>query len=58
MNSSLQSLGTDRIENTVSKNNPIFVGVFTDKLLRNGLHNPVGVLLNAYCGRYLATAAV
>jgi hypothetical protein len=49
----------DRIENTVSSNAPIIVGVFTDPLLRNGLYNPVVQLLRAYMlGRYLAKATV
>jgi hypothetical protein len=39
---------TDRIENTVSNDTHI-VGVFTDPLLRNGLHNPVLLL----CARML-----
>jgi hypothetical protein len=37
----------DGIENAFSKNTPIVVGVFSDPLLRNGLHNPVVQLLLA-----------
>jgi hypothetical protein len=32
--------------------------LFTEPLLRNGLHNPVVLLLLLCCGRYLATAVV
>jgi hypothetical protein len=41
--------------NTVSNNTPIVVGVFTDPLLRNGLQNPVILLLRELPsnGRYL-----
>jgi hypothetical protein len=37
----------DRIENAVSNNTPIVVGLFADPLLRNGFHNPVVLLLRA-----------
>jgi hypothetical protein len=40
-------LCTDRIENTVYNNIPVVVGVFTDQWLKNGLHNPVVLLLRA-----------
>jgi hypothetical protein len=35
----------DRIENTIPNNTPIVVRVFTDPLIRNGLHNPFFLLL-------------
>jgi hypothetical protein len=34
----------DAIENTVSKNTPVVVGMLTDLLLRNGLRNSVLLL--------------
>jgi hypothetical protein len=36
-----------RIENTIFNNVTIVLGVFTDPLLRNGLHIPVVILLRA-----------